>query len=53
MLYMKGWQNVIEYLNEIPFGSIKTLNAIIVIFSALKNAKWKKYMMVGKPFLSA
>ena len=38
---------------DIPLGSIKTHNAIIGIFSALENAKWKKYMMVGKPFLSA
>ena len=39
--------------HDIPLGSIKTHNAIIGIFSALENAKWKKYMMVGKPFLSA
>ena len=38
---------------DIPLGSIKTHNAIIGIFNALENAKLKKYMTVGKPFLSA
>ena len=37
----------------LPLGSIKTHNAIIGIFNALENAKLKKYMTVGKPFLSA
>jgi len=40
-------------VGTLPLGSIKTHDAIIGIFSALENAKCKKYMMVGKPFLSA
>jgi len=37
----------------VPLGSIKTHHAIIGIFSALENAKWKKYMIDEKLFLSA
>ena len=43
----------VEIYPYVPLGSIKTHNAVIGIFNALENAKWKEYMMVGKPFLSA
>ena len=43
----------LEMDRGIPLGSIKTHSAIIGIFNALENAKLKKYMTVGKPFLSA
>jgi len=43
----------VEIYPYVPLGSIKTHNAVIGIFNALENAKWKRYMMVGKPFPSA